>query len=136
MIKHVRCQCFRKSFTALMFIFLASQSYSQDTTTMNKFIGTWRWVSNTDTVLIVLQKQNVTIYPRYSRPLLAGWHKYVKNGQLIQSSLQYVGRDENADYNSNDPDPKNTLGGFAKDLNTIWFTSFWDLTLHNNCFYT
>jgi hypothetical protein len=59
----------------------------------NKFVGTWLWTSGTDTIKLVLQKQ-VIHYPyqlNYDEDRLVGWHKYVKNGVLIESDLQNVG---------------------------------------------
>jgi hypothetical protein len=65
----------------------------------NKFIGTWQWTSGTDTLKIVLEKQIYTIPASgVSSENLVGWHPYIKNGILKQSSLQYVGRDINLDF--------------------------------------
>jgi hypothetical protein len=123
-----------KTIFFILFIGICNSLYAQTTTDLNKFVGTWRWVSNTDTVIIILEKQNIQIYPGYSRVVIVGWHKYVKNGLLVESSMQYVGRDENLDHTSNDAIPKSTLRGHAKDTNTIWFTGCRDLTLNKNCY--
>ncbi len=120
--------------TGLLSIFIVNSGFSQDTTIMDKFVGTWRWVSGTDTVIIVLQRQNVFIQPGISRMSLVGWHKYVQNGQVVQSSLQYVGRDETVEHTDVTSDLKTTLMGHARNSTTIWFTTFWDLTLHKSCF--
>jgi hypothetical protein len=115
----------------IIFTFLVgSQVTAQTNTTFNKFIGTWQWVSGNDTVRITLEQQTIQLYPGFTKQSLVGWHKYVKNGIQIQSSMQYIGRDENLDNLSNDIDAKNTLRGHAKNSNSIWFTTFWDLTLH------
>ncbi len=121
----------------LFFVFLTFVScacYSQDITTMDKFVGTWRWVSNTDTLTIVLQRQNLYLNPGISRVSLVGWHKYVKAGHLVQSSLQYVGRDETVSHTDVTTDLKTTLIGHAKTTASIWFTTFWDLSLHSSSF--
>lgn len=60
---------------------------------LDKFVGTWRWVSGNDTLTIHFFKQAI----HYPSPLdydvegLVGWHKYIKNGVLSESSLQYSG---------------------------------------------
>lgn len=115
---------------------ISASAFSQATTNpeLDKFVGTWRWTSGNDTVIIVLQKQ-VTNLPTgtSSNEILVGWHKYVENGQLIQSSLQYIGQDIN---NENIPlgnDLNITLYGFTKSPTEMWFVRFWDLTLHKNC---
>jgi hypothetical protein len=60
---------------------------------LDKFVGTWRWVSGHDTVEIHLFKQAIH-YPEplnYDVEALVGWHKYVKNGIVIETSLQFSG---------------------------------------------
>lgn len=102
---------------------------------INKFVGTWRWTSGSDTVEIVLEKQVYVIPLTGSHTEdLVGWHRYVKNGSLLQSSLQYVGRDVNIDFNSNSLDMKTTLHGssYQNNPNEVFFTRFWDLSLHKN----
>ena len=95
---------------------------------LNKFIGTWRSVSGTDTTELVLQKQ---VYQN-SYEMLVGWHRYVKNGVLIQSSFQYIGRDVNIDFYNDDVDLKTTLRGFTRPSGpkNVFFNLFFDLTLH------
>ena len=58
-----------------------------------KFIGDWKWGSGTDSVLLHLEKQFIH-YPMplsYDEEAIVGWHKYMKNGIMIESSLQYSG---------------------------------------------
>jgi hypothetical protein len=56
---------------------------------INKFAGLWRWVSGNDTVDIKIAK----IQFQYDRPpaasadRLVGCHRYVKNGVLVESSM-------------------------------------------------
>jgi hypothetical protein len=60
---------------------------------LDKFVGTWMWTSGTDTMTVVLQKQKIH-YPSpfdYDIDQIVGWHRYVKAGVLMESSLQYVG---------------------------------------------
>lgn len=60
---------------------------------LDKFVGTWQWVSGNDTVVLHLYKQAIH-YPaplNYDVENIIGWHKYVKNGVTIESSLQYSG---------------------------------------------
>lgn len=99
----------------------------------DKFVGTWKWISGNDTVIIVLEKQIYCIpFTGKSCEALVGWHKYVKNGMLVQSSLQYEGRDVNIDFNSTDTDYKTTINGNSRYSNAVLFRTFWDLTLHKN----
>ena len=116
--------------TALAFITLKSDAQIIVNNDINKFVGIWRWSSGNDTVEITLQKQNY----HNQFQTLCGWHKYVKNGILIESSYQYIGRDINVDFSSNDADFKTTLNGscYPSTPNNIFFTRFWDLSLHKN----
>jgi hypothetical protein len=121
-------------FTSLLCVASAAQSVVIDNN-LNKFVGTWRWTSGTDTVEIVLQKQVYNIPMTGSNSeALAGWHRYVKNGVLVQSSLQYTGRDINIDFNSHNVDFKTTLNGFThpSQPQQVYFILFWDLTLHKS----
>ena len=75
--------------------FIWGEAYTQtvvQNNLLNKFVGTWRWTSGTDTVEIVLEKQ-VYIIPMTGSHTekLVGWHKYVKNGIINQSSYQCIG---------------------------------------------
>lgn len=59
---------------------------------LDLFVGTWRWTSGNDTVILVLQKQvNGTTPQSGLTEMIVGWQKYVKNGQLVVSNLQEVG---------------------------------------------
>lgn len=60
---------------------------------LDKFVGTWRWVSGNDTLLVQLYKQSIH-YPdpfNYDVECLIGWHKYVQNGVVAESSIQFAG---------------------------------------------
>jgi uncharacterized protein DUF6705 len=120
-------------FIFLLVITLTTHAQVQTDPEADKFVGTWRWTSGTDTVIIVLEKQvyNIPITGSNAEALV-GWHKYVKNGQVIQSSLQYVGRDVNIDSNSTSLDFKTTLNGNTRSSTAVLFRTFWDLTLHKN----
>jgi hypothetical protein len=60
---------------------------------LDKFVGTWRWVSGADTLELKLYKQAI----HFPEPMdfdvenIIGWHRYVKNGVLIESSFPYAG---------------------------------------------
>ena len=58
---------------------------------LDKFVGTWRWKSGTDTLTIYLYKQNIPVVPGCNSPSIVGWHRYVKNGVLIEGTEQYAG---------------------------------------------
>ncbi|MGI8950142.1 MAG: DUF6705 family protein [Chitinophagaceae bacterium] len=68
----------------------APGSYTKDTA-LNKFVGTWIYQSDTDQVIIVLQKQKIYFQPPLNcyADALVGWHSYTKNGQNIESSLSH-----------------------------------------------
>ncbi len=60
---------------------------------LNKFVGDWKWGSGADSVILHLEKQFVH-YPQplnFDEELLVGWHKYIKNGTIVETSLQYSG---------------------------------------------
>ena len=53
---------------------------------INKFEGTWQWISGTDTLILKLKKLN-TSFDTYTEDVLMGVHKYVKNGSVIEDAL-------------------------------------------------
>lgn len=57
---------------------------------INKFSGTWQWVSSSDTMILKVAK--VQYYyseaQQSSEDLLLGCHKYIKNGTPLESSLE------------------------------------------------
>lgn len=119
-------------------IFSIKFSIGQAVTTnpeLDKFVGVWRWTSGADTMEITVQKQVYILYftDNHSE-ILVGWHRYVKNGVLQQSSYQYIGRDINLDFNDATPDAKTTLLGtvYSTSTNKAYFYSFWDLSLHKS----
>ena len=60
---------------------------------LNKFVGDWKWGSGTDSVILHLEKQFI-LYPaplNIDEENLVGWHKYIKNGIIVEASLQYSG---------------------------------------------
>ncbi len=126
-------------FIFLSLFFLTKDSDAQTVTInpeLNKFVGVWRWTSGTDTIEITLQKQ---VYINYlanntQTEMLVGWHRYIKSAILQQSSYQYIGRNENLDYNDNSLDFKNTLLGTVYNTkpNEVFFLTCWDLVLHKN----
>ena len=129
---------FLKIFTTVISITFAIDSPAQvvvPNNLLNKFVGTWRWTSGTDTVEIVLEKQVFIIEMTGSHSeQLVGWHKYVKNGIINQSSYQYIGRNVNLESDSSNVDLKTTLQGttHANNPNQVYFYSFWDVVLHMN----
>lgn len=100
---------------------------------LDKFVGTWQWNSGNDTVTLVLAKQTSNFPNGTSREVLVGWHKYVKNGLVIESSFPHIGQSINDENIPLGNDLEITLYGFTKNPREIWFHRFWDLTLHKNC---
>ena len=53
---------------------------------VTKFEGTWRWTSGNDTVTIRLKKLKTQL-SNYEEDILMGTHSYIKNGRLVESSM-------------------------------------------------
>lgn len=93
---------------------------------LDKFVGTWRWVSGSDTVEIRLFKQAIH-YPQplnYDVEALVGWHKYVNNGVTIETSLQFTGLPRTGGHS--------TMLAWDQTPNKVYGT-FTDLTKNKNC---
>ena len=64
---------------------------------IDKFVGTWEWKSGNDYFRIVISKQklegtNFSTGSKHHRDMAIGWHIYVKNGVIIDSSMDNVNR--------------------------------------------
>jgi hypothetical protein len=59
---------------------------------IDRFKGTWQWVDGSDTLTICLQKQ-IAKHPLKNvyMEIAVGWHRYVKGGIMIESTLDSVG---------------------------------------------
>ncbi len=118
--------------------FLTKSSFTQTITTnpeLDKFVGVWRWVNDSDTLEITLQKQiAITPFTNKQCEVLTGWHRYIKDGVQQQSSYQYIGRNVNLDNNDPSTDLKNTMEAtvYSTSSNRAFFYSIWDLSLHKN----
>ena len=53
---------------------------------INKFEGTWLWVSGNDTLILKLKKTNKS-FGDFTKDVLLGVHKYVKNGVVFDDAL-------------------------------------------------
>lgn len=106
---------------------ICSQSFAQFSPDpdINKFIGTWKWGNGQDSVIMVFQKQVVNYTSTISAERIIGWHKYVKNGQVLENSLPYVGSNYNNEYNNGNI--HNTILGGPEKVDQIRFY-FYDLT--------
>lgn len=124
-------------FLILVFI-CAKNSYTQIryNPELDKFVGTWKWMSGTDTVIVILEKQVQNMPTKNNLELIVGWHKYVKNGQVVESSLQHAGLNINGEDSYNGSDLRITLRGNtrAQIPKRLWFYTFWDLTLHKRSY--
>jgi hypothetical protein len=119
----------------LISVFISTVSYSQLVVNndLNKFSGTWKWTSGNDTMVIVLEKQVVTLPGGRSNEVLVGWHEYIKNGQVAQSSLQHTGLRFDNEQVPLGNDLQITLYGVYRTVTEIWFVRFWDLSTHKKC---
>jgi hypothetical protein len=85
-----------KTFIIAAFTFLSLSSNAQifpnageylTDNTLDKFIGTWRWINNNDTIIIKLKKIKVLYPDGYHMDMLAGAHMYTKNGLSCENYL-------------------------------------------------
>ena len=123
-----------KSIVFIYLIFSLQSSLFAQTQTdpgLDKFIGNWRWVNNTDTLEIVLQKQTVN-HPitGVSFETISGWHKYVLNGALQQSSINYVGTLAFSDFNNPNSAEKVTIMANSYGNRCLLAAPFIDVHLH------
>jgi hypothetical protein len=83
---------------------------------INKFVGTWQWAQGTDTLKLIFTKVKMYYAPpgNFHADALMGWHQYIKNGVLIESSFQLI---------TSNPTLANTtiLGSTSTDPNEVSF---------------
>ncbi len=93
---------------------------------LDKFVGTWKWVSGNDTMVLTFLKQKAHFRSplNYDVDVLVGWHSYIKNGTLVESSLQYAGATPFSWSG------QFTLLGSADADYKVGFTTFKDITKH------
>lgn len=114
---------------------------------LDKFEGTWKWVSGNSEVILKLKKVNY-YYDIWQihKDVLMGSHKYINNGVLVEDYLFEFG---NVSANSRssvflwdnmDGSETDKLTGSVKDISKhkkpehkagihIWFNSFFDLAI-------
>lgn len=59
---------------------------------MDKYVGTWKWTSGNDSFEIILRKEKVFDISKDDlscEDVIIGFHKYIKNGVVVESSLQH-----------------------------------------------
>ncbi|MCU7617855.1 hypothetical protein NZ698_11650 [Chryseobacterium sp. PBS4-4] len=66
----------------------------------DKFIGTWKWTNGNETLVIVLKKEKVLDVWKEDtcEDVLIGFHKYTKNGIIIESTLENINSFQNQNY--------------------------------------
>jgi hypothetical protein len=59
---------------------------------IDKFIGTWVWSNGTETLTLVLKKENILLpFPENSRAeSIIGFHKFEQGNTIVESSISYV----------------------------------------------
>ena len=59
---------------------------------LDKFIGTWVWSNGTETLTLVLKKENILLpFPENSRAeSIIGFHKFEQGNTIVESSISYV----------------------------------------------
>ncbi len=50
--------------------------------------GTWKYINGNDTITVIFKSDQMTVAGA-TYPILIGFHKYVKNGVIIESTLQH-----------------------------------------------
>ena len=59
---------------------------------IDKYVGTWKWASGNDSFEIILKKEKVFDISEDDLScidVIIGFHKYIKNGVVVESSLQH-----------------------------------------------
>jgi hypothetical protein len=66
---------------------------------IDKFIGTWVWSNGTETLTLVLKKENILLpFLKNSRSdMIIGFHKFEQGNTIVESSISYV----NTNYSDN-----------------------------------
>jgi hypothetical protein len=86
---------------------------------LNKFEGIYVWSHGADTLMIILKKENVELVKGIKSDVLIGFHKYVKNGRIVESSYDYH-KSNHTDKRStiliSNRNESDTLDGVLKDL--------------------
>ncbi len=114
--------------TLICFVVIGKTNAQTDTS-LNKFTGTWQWTTGSDTLTLILAKQIDTFPNNQVKEVLVGWHRYVKNGQLIESSFPYTNHQIGQEHIPVGNDLYITLYGFTKSWNKIRFVRMFDMTL-------
>lgn len=131
-----------KKFFLMILIFLSTNLLAQraphpqgsniQNTELDKFVGIWLWSSGTESIKLILQKQTVH-FPmpfNYDEERIVGWHLYMRNGNVEQSSLSNVGIQFTWDH----PEMATLLGTTqVRNNNEVYFTKFWDLQKNKKC---
>lgn len=55
---------------------------------IDRFQGDWVWGHNGDTVKIYLKKEDLEVAPEIRADVLVGFHKYIQNGKVVESSYE------------------------------------------------
>jgi hypothetical protein len=57
---------------------------------INKFVGSWQWISGDTSFIIVLEKEKKTLKSdkaTINTDAIKGWHKYLINGEVIENTV-------------------------------------------------
>ena len=83
----------KKLISILFTIIISHSAFSQTNYTP---IGLWRYATNTDTIFFYLKKDQISTSEK-TYHILIGFHKYIKNGSVIENTFQ----DTNSVYTNN-----------------------------------
>ena len=103
---------------------------------LNKFVGTWQWTSGADTLVIKLYKQEIYMKPpaNFFFEEIVGWHKYVKNGIIQETFLQYAGLPFDIGHATilGGPKSENELYGSFQDITNNKLCDLYLIMINNN----
>ncbi|WP_297984494.1 DUF6705 family protein [uncultured Chryseobacterium sp.] len=101
----------------LFFSFSCSAQYGKEfnngdnylNNSLNKFVGTWKYSDANQSLTIILKKENIKlpIENDVRADAIIGFHKFVKNGNIIEDNTMY--------FNTNYSDKKFSLFAFGDE---------------------
>lgn len=117
-----------KNILFILTIVFSSIMYSQEITPKSgdnildpyadKFLGTWVWREGNDSFKIILKKENILVplLNNVKADWIIGFHKFVKNGTIIEDTSLYTSTNfldkKNSIISSTDSDNRNYLTGY------------------------
>lgn len=87
---------------------------------LSKFVGTWIWVNGTDTVKVVLKKENVLFSMiNIRQDVIVGYHEYKRGNVIIETNLadtNHVFNTKKTSILASNDNSNDTLTGTIQDI--------------------